>query len=299
MNMLFSTAPLSGREERNSVEHARLPKPKIFFAGLAFLVALLVGTVPLQSKALGQPSNATGIEQHASEDQPHVVFLINEDPHNYEAHKTIPPFADRLGREHNYKTTVIEAEGELPALRFPRLRETLSGADLLVIYFRRASLPAGQLAAIKSYIAEGNPVIGIRTANHAFAVRDQDGEIPEGYEDWPEFVPEILGQENIGYGSVEDGTAVAVAPGAADHPILEGFEPIQWQSTGNIYLIRLLDDQARVLLSGMAGDHVNPVAYTRRAGDSRVFYTSLGYPDDFEEPRYRNLLINAIDWALD
>lgn len=299
MNILFSTVRLSGPKSRNNKKYNRPPTAKIFFAGFAFLVAILVGIVPLQSKAADQPSNAAGIEQHASDDQPHVVFLINEDPHNYEAHKTIPPFADMLGQEYDYKTTVIEAEGEVPALRFPQLKETLSGADLLVIYFRRASLPAGQLAAIKSYIAEGNPVIGIRTANHAFAVRDQDGEIPEGYEDWPEFVPEILGQENLGYGSVEDGTAVAVAPGAADHSILEGFEPIQWQSSGNLYLIRLLDKQARVLLSGMAGGHVNPVAYTRRAGDSRVFYTSLGYPDDFDEPRYRNLLVNAVRWALD
>lgn len=299
MNIYFLISRLPDMENRISGECNRIPASKIFLAGLAFLVAILVGIVPLQLKAADEPSNAAGINQHASEDQPHVVFLINEDPHNYEAHKTIPPFADRLGSEHGYKTTVIEAEGAVPALRFPQLEETLSGADLLVIYFRRASLPVDQLAAIKNYIADGNPVIGIRTANHAFAVRDEDGEIPEGYKDWPEFVPEILGQENTGYGSVEDGTAVAVAPGAADHPILEGFEPIQWQSSGNIYLIRLLDEQANVLLSGMAGGHVNPVAYTRRAGDSRVFYTSLGYPDDFDEPRYRNLLVNAVRWALD
>lgn len=134
--------------------------------------------------------------------------------------------------------------------------------------------------------------------NHAFSVRSQDGEIPDGYRDWPEFVPEILGQENLGYGPVEDGTAVAVAPGAASHSILEGFEPVQWQSTGNMYLIKLLDDKAKVLLTGMAGENVNPVAYIRKAGENRIFYTSLGYPDDFKELRYRNLLVNAIRWTL-
>lgn len=237
--------------------------------------------------------------ESADQPQPHILFLINEEPLNYEAHKTIPPFADRLSSEYGYQTTVIEAEGEVPGLQFPDLDNALSEADLLVVFVRRASLPASQLAAIKSYLEEGKPIVGIRTANHAFSVRSEDGEIPDGYKDWPEFVPEILGQENRGYGSVEDGTAVAVAPGADDHPVLDGFDPVQWQSTGNLYLIRLLDTEATTLLSGMADEKVNPVAYTRMAGESKVFYTSLGYPDDFKEDRYRNLLINGMRWALD
>ncbi len=31
----------------------------------------------------------------------------------------------------------------------------------------------------------------------------------------------------------------------------------------------------------------------------RVFYTSLGLPEDFKEPNYRRLLINAIFWVAD
>ncbi|MBX3176982.1 MAG: hypothetical protein KF886_06470 [Candidatus Hydrogenedentes bacterium] len=33
-------------------------------------------------------------------------------------------------------------------------------------------------------------------------------------------------------------------------------------------------------------------------GRGKVFYTRLGYPDDFQEPAFRQLLVNAIDWAL-
>jgi hypothetical protein len=101
-------------------------------------------------------------------EKPHIVFLISEDPLNYQAHKTIP----------------------------------------------------------------GKPLVGIRTANHAFSVRD---EVPEGYESWWDFVPDILGCENRGYGAVELGTEVAFTPEAIGHSITKGFEPASWHSAGNIY----------------------------------------------------------------
>ncbi len=34
-------------------------------------------------------------------------------------------------------------------------------------------------------------------------------------------------------------------------------------------------------------------------GTSRVFYTSLGHPGDFENASFRRLLRNAVFWALD
>ncbi|MEX2579340.1 MAG: hypothetical protein WD342_09800 [Verrucomicrobiales bacterium] len=37
------------------------------------------------------------------------------------------------------------------------------------------------------------------------------------------------------------------------------------------------------------------------ARDSRVFYTSLGHPSDFDDdrPHFRDLLLNGIRWALE
>jgi type 1 glutamine amidotransferase len=42
------------------------------------------------------------------------------------------------------------------------------------------------------------------------------------------------------------------------------------------------------------------VAWTHEYGqkNARVFYTSLGHPDDFKEPAFRKLLLNGIVWAL-
>lgn len=229
-------------------------------------------------------------------EKPHIVMLVSEDPDNYEAHKTIPRFADMLQQAHDFRVTVIQGEGALERFHFPGL-EILSEADLLVVFFRRIALTHEQLNIIKNYLREGKPLVGIRTANHAFSVRS---EVPEGYQGWWTFVPDILGCENRGYGEPALGTEVSVVPEAADHPILEKFAPARWHSKGNVYHVApLLDKEATVLLRGQAGEKVEPIAWTRQtANKSRVFYTSLGYPEDFEVPQFRQLLVNGIYWAL-
>ncbi len=232
----------------------------------------------------------------ADDEAPHIVFMVTEDPHNYEAHASIPPFAEMLRDEHGFEATVIEGEGEPEAFYFPGL-DALTEADLLVVFFRRRALSEEQMGLIRDYLEAGNPLVGIRTANHAFSVRD---DAAEGYEDWWDFVPDILGCENRGYGPVEPGTEVSVAPGAEEHPILDGVEPLTWRSEGNVYLVDpLIDEDAQPLLIGEAEEHTEPIAWTRETGyGGRVFYTSLGYPSDFEVPAFRTLLVNGIRWAL-
>jgi hypothetical protein len=164
------------------------------------------------------------------------------------------------------------------------------------VFCRHIALPKEQISILKNFLSSGKPLIGIRTANHAFSVR---GNPATGFEAWPEFVSDILGCENRGYGPVEPGTDISVVPDAIHHPIVRDL-PEQWHSNGSVYLVNpLLDKQATVLLQGKVNNIVEPVAWIRNAGKSRVFYTSLGYPDDFKTSQFRNLLLNAINWALE
>lgn len=251
---------------------------------LSFIIFLLI-------------SHSTAVGASLVQDQePHIVFLVSEDPNNYEAHKTIPKFAESLSRNNNYKVSVLIGSGENNSYNFPNL-QILSDADLVVVFFRRVALETKQLNLIKNYLKGGKPLIGIRTANHAFSVRN--GEIPAGYEPWRDFVPEILGCENRGHGPAEFGTYVSIAPESNGHPILENIQPNEWFSAGNIYRVTpLVDEHATILLLGDTEEISEPVAWTRTAGRSRIFYTSLGYPDDFEVPQFLRLLINGIRWAL-
>lgn len=224
-----------------------------------------------------------------------IVFLITEDPLNYEAHKTIPVFAEKIRKEYGYEVTVLLGNGPHGAYRFPDIHK-IDEASLLVVFSRRIAIPHDQMAVIKNYLSKGKPLIGIRTANHAFTNRTK---IEEGFEDWPGFVAEILGCENRGYGPEQAGTEVAVSEDAIDHPILKGIELKQWHSDGNIYKVApLLDSQAKVLLTGKVGDITEPIAWVRKSGKSKVFYTSLGYPTDFNSAPFLKMMMNAIKWSL-
>src|SRR5688572_24154570 len=81
---------------------------------------------------------ATGTSQ--AKKKPHVVFLISEDPDNYEARKTIPVFAQKLRAANRYEVTVLLGEGTNNAFRFPGM-EILKKADLVVLFSRRIALP--------------------------------------------------------------------------------------------------------------------------------------------------------------
>jgi type 1 glutamine amidotransferase len=76
---------------------------------------------------------------------------------------------------------------------------------------------------------------------------------------------------------------------------------VPWHSDGffQVLLARSLDPKATVLLNGRSSGQSNAIAYTRNAGKSRVFYTSLGYPTDFTHAQFLQLLKNAIRWTLD
>jgi type 1 glutamine amidotransferase len=252
---------------------------------------VLVATVLSSS-----PGPSAGVSPPAPGGSPHIVFLVSNeaDANSYEAARTIPSFAERISRQHGFQTTVIKAEGPIAASRLPGI-EAVSKAELLVVFCRRLGLQPEQLTTIKNHVNAGRPVVGIRTANHAFSVR---GEIPSGYVAWWEFVADVLGAENRGYGPEKAGTRVAVVREAASHPILRDF-PAAWHSKGNVYFTApLIDPQATVLLTGTADDRTEPIAWTRLAGRSRVFYTSLGHPADFEVPHFQTLLLNGIRWAL-
>ena len=48
--------------------------------------------------------------------------------------------------------------------------EALKTADLMVIFTRFLNLPDDQMQYIADYLAAGKPVIGLRTATHAFNI---------------------------------------------------------------------------------------------------------------------------------
>ena len=254
------------------------------------IAILLVGFAVTSNNVLAtEPSNGPA-------EKPLVVFLISEDPDNYEATKTIPPFAKMLEDRYNLRCKVIQGEGEPGKFYFPEL-ESIAKADALVIFFRRRALSEKQLGMIRDYLNADKPLVGIRTANHAFSVRDKTTVAP-GHEMWWDFVPEVLGCGNHGYGPVKPGIDVVIQSEAVDHPALAGLKTSSWHSAGNLYFVKPIDEKATVLLTGSVEGKTEPIAWTRLYRKSRIFYTSLGHPSDFNQPQFRTLLVNGLHWAM-
>jgi type 1 glutamine amidotransferase len=227
----------------------------------------------------------------AAAPKPHVVFLINED--EYAANRTLPAFARLLEEKCGCRTTVLDGQGKHEI----RGLEALDSADLMVLFARRKGLPKDQMQRVRKYLDAGKPLVALRTASHAFAL-NKNSPGTTGVEQWPTFDVDVLGCRYHGHGPNEKGTEVAPGPDAAKHPILKGVEPLKWHSTGSLYYVLPLDNKATVLLSGSIEKQTEPIAWIRNYKDGRVFYTSLGHPEDFEQPQFRLMLVNAVLWAL-
>ena len=236
-----------------------------------------------------------GSEFRFSEDKrPHVVFLIGED--EYKTWITLPAFAKKELSWRGLRVSVIEqTEGDKHS--FLGLVEAMRDADLLFVSTRRRALPKEQLDAVRAHLDAGKPLIGIRTASHGFAPRGEDASKGAA---WATFDPEVLGGNYNNHHGAGPKTTVRVAPGEEANPLLIGVSLDQFSSNGSLYKVSPLKSTAKPFLIGSIPDQpTEPVAWTHSFGEkqARVFYTSLGHPDDFENPAFRRLLLNGILWA--
>jgi type 1 glutamine amidotransferase len=141
--------------------------------------------------------------------------------------------------------------------------------------------------------------MGIRTASHAFDAR---GKAPEGHAELKDFDATILGGNYAGHHRNDLKVTVSIVPGAEKNALLQGVT-LPFTSGGSLYKNTPLKDYTTPLLLGtIEGAPSEPVAWIRLSptekGTRRVFYTSLGHKSDFDQPGFRRLLVNGVQWAL-
>jgi type 1 glutamine amidotransferase len=236
--------------------------------------------------------------------QPHVVFVTGDC--EYRSEITMPLIAGILEKKHNMRCTVCYAVNEKTGQREPKYLKNiqslnaLTSADLAVFFVRYRQLPDDQLRLILDYAQSGKPIIGLRTTTHAF--RYEDGPNANWNDD---FGRQIFGQKWIHHHGHDSSTNVYVAVG--DHPITRGLQPRFHCRSWLYHVIPLVGDCQPLLLgSAVQGEAErnesfgtpNPVAWTKTNHGGRVFFTTLGHPEDFANPSVRRLLVNGIYWAL-
>jgi len=184
----------------------------------------------------------------------HLVFIAGD--HEYRSEETLPAMARILAKHHGFKCTVlfdIDADGHISAgdpSNIPGL-EALATADLAVVFLRFQHLPAEQMKHIDEYLKRGGPVVGLRTATHAFSGTKEpytkynyNAKEP-GYE--LGFGHQVLGQTWVGhYGqNHRQSTRITIAPNKASHPILRGVKDI-WVQVGGYVRERHLGSSRRL-----------------------------------------------------
>jgi type 1 glutamine amidotransferase len=217
----------------------------------------------------------------AGQSKPQATIVLISGEYEYDSARTLPAFTHYLETNFAFHCTVLQrTQGEdIPGL------EALDRADLVVLFVRRMTLPNGQLDRIRKYLDSGRPLIGLRTASHAF-------------ENWKDFDHDVLGGNYHMHHDDKLPATIRIAPEAANHPILRGVEK-EFVAGGSLYRNAPLPSPSAILLSGsVTNQPPEPVAWTHPYKNARVFYTSLGHPKDFENPSFRRLLVNAIFWTL-
>lgn len=250
----------------------------------------------------------------------HIVFLAGD--HEYRSEETLPAMARLLAKHHGFKCTVLfnidPESGEIVAgnSNMPGM-EALDSADLAVVFLRFQAFPAEQMKHFDAYLNRGGPVVGLRTATHAFkgnpapytkydsSYKGEDYELGFGHQ--------VLGQTWVGhYGkNHQQSTRITIVPDKAGHPILRGVKDIWVQAGG--YVGKPTSGEILTMaqpLNGMTPD--SPVdetkppqpsewtrSYTSPSGEvGRVFTSLYGTPEDILNDGYRRLLTNGILWAV-
>jgi putative heme-binding domain-containing protein len=224
--------------------------------------------------------------------RPRAVFLIGDD--EYKTELTLPEFANSTLEPLGIRSTFVIADPRAP--HDFNGAEALADADLLVLSVRRRAPTAAQMAIIRKYVESGKPLVGIRTACHAFDTR---GNCPAGHAEWPELDSQILGGHYTGHHANGAAPEILAAVDSKAHAILKGVVT-PFTATGSLYKTSPLSSGTQTLLTGtIPGQPPEPVAWINPRAGARVFYTSLGAPGDFKIPAFRALLVNAIHWAIE
>lgn len=198
----------------------------------------------------------------------------------YDSEESLIIFSDYMKIKFGIQPIMIAYKSENDDISL----EAIDDTDVLLVFTRRLNTSGKELERFKSYCANGKPIIGIRTASHAF-------------QNWLAFDKEVLGGNYQGHYGSGPICHVEIAPGAEGHPVLDGVSP--FDSYGSLYKNTPIAEDAELLLNGRTNDQFEPVAWARLHKGARVFYTSLGHQKDFRDEGFLKLISNAVFWVAE
>ncbi|PXA05215.1 hypothetical protein DDZ13_04440 [Coraliomargarita sinensis] len=250
----------------------------------------------------------------------HIVLISGDE--EYRSEEACPMLAKILSVHHGFETTVLFAINPETGVINPQIQsnipglESLKTADLVILDTRFRKLPDDQLKHFADYVNTGKPLIGLRTATHAFRCGTDRFGI-----DWNNFGLNFLGEKWVahhGKHKVEGARGVAVQAQQA-HPILNSVEDVFAPS--DVYTVKNLDEsKATVLMRAAVTETMEPDSkilqddprndpmqaaiwlheYTAPSGTKGIsLLSTMGASVDLESEDLRRVIVNAAFFLLD
>ncbi|MDX2245790.1 MAG: ThuA domain-containing protein [Bacteroidia bacterium] len=181
------------------------------------------------------------------------IVLISGDE-EYRSEEALPLLGKILASQHGFNCTVLFAQDTAkPGIVDPNYLHNIPGlealktADLMVIFTRFRELPDEQMQMIDDYLKSGKPVIGIRTATHAFNIKDSTskwlhyGNYYEGEKaEWHGgFGRLVLGEKWISHHGHHKHQSTRGIVAAKDHPVMRGIADGDIWAATDVYGVRL------------------------------------------------------------
>jgi type 1 glutamine amidotransferase len=191
-------------------------------------------------------------------------------------------FAERCAAMLHEAGLSVDLSASLDAL------DDLAGLRLIVPIWTMGAIPPGPLAALSQAVGAGAGLAGFH------------GGMGDAFRDAPEFQFMVGGQFVAHPDDIKD-YDVAIAD--REHEITRGLADFHMRSeqyymhvdpSNHVLATTVFDPVSAPWVAGT----VMPVAWTRRHGEGRVFYSSLGHqPDDLEVHEAGELLRRGMLWA--
>ncbi len=282
---------------------------------LAFVVSLFAALMNL-SAADGPGLHLSGKDGPGKGKK--IVFLAGDE--EYRSEEALPMLAKIFSQRFGFDATVLFSLDPENGFIDPNQQKNIPGtsaladADLLVIFTRFRDLPPDQTAPITAFLNAGKPIIGLRTATHAFAGSMADGGWTYG--DWQKggFGLKILGETWVAHHGVhkKEGTRGVIEEANASHPILRSVKDVF--AASDVYSVKSLTGGETVLLRGAVTESLDPASkpvegeknnplqalawlreYTAPNGTAkgRAFCATTGSAVDLVSEDLRRLIVNA------
>lgn len=248
------------------------------------------------------------------------IVLVSGDE-VYRSEESLPMLAKILSKHHGFDTTVLFSWSEDGTYIDPSHAEgvvgweSLASADLLIIGTRFRVFTPETLQHLGAFLNAGKPVVGIRTATHAFRGEQKMGTVSAS-----QWGLRIFGETWVGHHGRHkvEGTRAVVEKGREKHPVLNSVRKIFTPS--DVYGVKHLTRKDTVLLraavteslvpsskeiGGIRNDPMMPLAWLHsyevpeggRTG--RSLCMTMGASVDFLSEDLRRLLVNGVYHLLD